>query len=402
MTHCEITTAEYALSEPATGQKRDIVQRVIRNKTGQTSLQIDSTQEVASKVSRQRIPLWEGRDADLLAEDVARFGRWSIDLLSKSIVWSRGLANLFGRGELAECPIDLKQHIACYHPSERASVRAAIKRGGGGTATGVDGFSRRSRILRPDGEVRNVVVHGRKMRDAHGDVVGIRGITLDVTPLMRSEYGIQTSETILRNTLENMDQGLIQFGPDRRVQVLNHRARVLLDLPEHVLHEGAKFEELHAILVARGDFDGISAFARADLDRKRIAGQPHSLELTRGGVVLEVRYVLLPEGGAICTYMDVSARRNAEATLRESERRLRLITENVNDVIVLGDLSMARLYVSPAVQSLLGCDAKQFMAERITDRIHPEDRYIFDEHRKRMHEQPDFSSACCTRLWPAP
>ncbi|WP_243953200.1 EAL domain-containing protein [Methylobacterium sp. J-067] len=357
-----------------------------------------NTHQTRAEDSHRWDVLWEGREAERWAEDAAGFGRWSIDLINESVVWSRGLANLFGRAELAERAIDLEQHIACYHPDERTPARWAIRKGGGGAATGVGEFTRHSRILRPDGEVRDVVLHGRTMHDAHGTAVGVCGITLDVTPLIRSERGLRASEFLLRNTLENLDQGIIQFGPDGRVRVFNQRAGTLLDLPEPVLCEGAEFEALHGILVTRGDFDSLSASTRAELERRRQARLPHGLEITRADRTLEIRYTPLANGGTICTFLDISARRAAEATVRESERRFRLIAENVNDVIVLGDLSMHRRYVSPNVRSQLGYATEQFLEEWVTDRIHPDDRHVFAEHWSRLCGEHDTCSICCCRL----
>ena len=62
------------------------------------------------------------------------------------------------------------------------------------------------------------------------------------------------------------------------------------------------------------------------------------------------------DGEEFCTVIvaDITEREQMEKTLREQEERLRLITDNVSDMITLIDLTGKRQYVSPAHTRLLG------------------------------------------------
>ena len=69
----------------------------------------------------------------------------------------------------------------------------------------------------------------------------------------------------------------------------------------------------------------------------------------------------------LCRDKDATLRKNAIVDLQESERRYRLVAENVSDVIWVLDLSTMRLqYVSPSVARLLGCTAEELMYQGLS------------------------------------
>ena len=76
-------------------------------------------------------------------------------------------------------------------------------------------------------------------------------------------------------------------------------------------------------------------------------------------------------------YLDVTAERHAEASLRGSELRFRQMAENIRDVIFLIDaVSNRMLYLSPAFEEVWGnsCESVYANPESWIDAIHPDDR----------------------------
>ena len=76
----------------------------------------------------------------------------------------------------------------------------------------------------------------------------------------------------------------------------------------------------------------------------------------------------------VCVLRDVSRRLLTEATLRDSEARFRLITENAGDMIVRTRADRSRAYVSPASEALLGFAPAEMQGLDFLAMVHPDDR----------------------------
>ena len=76
---------------------------------------------------------------------------------------------------------------------------------------------------------------------------------------------------------------------------------------------------------------------------------------------------------AIAAVTDITLRRRAEACLRDSERRYRMLTENMLDVLWTIDLATGRFsYISPSIERLRGLSVQEALNERVEDSLTPE------------------------------
>ncbi|MHB2207509.1 PAS domain S-box protein [Methylobacterium sp. CM6257] len=312
-------------------------------------------------------------DGDRASWGVATgFGQWRIDPLTRRVVRSASLGRVLGESP-AERGLALEEHVACYHPDDRPAVLARIEAVLDGRKAPVP-YQARSRIVRPDGAVLNVIIQGVPELGPDGRLLALHGMLLDVTDLVRSEQRAHETDTLLHGTLDNMDQGLVVLDAGQRVRVFNRSAAELLDLPDDVLREGVAFPEIQAYQRARGDF----ATAESDLrlgmiGRDMPAGPPVFDWRLPGGVTLEVRRSALADGGSVLTFSDVTLHRIAEQAMEESERRYRLLAENATDIIIWSDLTTCRRYVSPAVRAVLGYDPGDLVGTQPLDFVHADD-----------------------------
>ena len=206
-----------------------------------------------------------------------------------------------------------------------------------------------------------------------GEVNGLFGVIMDVTELTRTQRDLGEATAHLRATLDNMDQGLIKVAADGTIELSNRRFAELLDLPATLLD--------HPAIPASGT-SFVTSRPRARSCRraitfgpaKRIAGfwAPTS-ESVRSGQVLEIRTMPLPGGGMVRTYADITSRRRAEDSVRNSEAKYRMLADSTSDVITQLDLDFRRIYVSPASRAVFGYAPDEMLGSRPTRFIHPDD-----------------------------
>jgi signal transduction histidine kinase/CheY-like chemotaxis protein/HPt (histidine-containing phosphotransfer) domain-containing protein len=135
-----------------------------------------------------------------------------------------------------------------------------------------------------------------------------------------AERGLQQQTRLLRATLENMDQGLIMLDATETVQVYNHRARELLDLPESLLSRNPAFKEVRQYQLDTDEFRRSDAAFRRWVSERGVNGTRHTYERERpNGTFLEIRTVPLADGGAVRTYTDITARKTIEVALTEAK-----------------------------------------------------------------------------------
>jgi two-component system, cell cycle sensor histidine kinase and response regulator CckA len=200
----------------------------------------------------------------------------------------------------------------------------------------------------------------------------------DMTDRRRAEEALRRSEARFRGVFEQAALGLVLVDNNAHILEINRR---LLDLLGYTL------PELHEL--------GWAAITHPD-------DLPRELELIerlRTGMldtcVVEKRYIrgnrsvlwallnvsrLRGAGGEdyyLCAVEDISAMKNAEQALRESEERFRQLAENVRDVFwIAGETPGRATYISPAFRDIWQRDPQGLVRGEydMLDTIHPDDR----------------------------
>ena len=180
----------------------------------------------------------------------------------------------------------------------------------------------------------------------------------------------------LRAALDLIDQGFTLVDRDLRFVAWNKTFLRLLDFPPEMGYVGAPFESFMRFNAERGEYGTGDPQGYID-ERMRAARAfaPHEIERTRpDGTVLLVRGVPVPGHGFVTLYSDITARKNAEAQIREhntmletrvtertaelrrSEAQMRLITDSIPALIAYFDRDGVYRYINRGYHDWFGLD----------------------------------------------
>jgi signal transduction histidine kinase len=157
----------------------------------------------------------------------------------------------------------------------------------------------------------------------------------DVTERKRREDLIAENSALLSATLDNMDQGLVVTDAAFRIKLWNNRLVEMFDLPIDLMRVGRPFVDLlHFFIESHGGSpDQVNALVvermaelQSDLtsvvDRHRPDGR-----------VIERRRRVMPNGGSVITYGDVTARRRDEAALQRAKEEAEIASRTKTEFL---------------------------------------------------------------------
>jgi len=138
-----------------------------------------------------------------LAMEAGTMGTWEWSIADGNVSWSRTLERIHGM-EPESFPGTFEAYQHDIHPEDRERVRAAIA----ASMRGDREHHLEYRIVRPDGEVRWLEVHGLLLRDQAGAPERLLGICSDITERKRAadtEHFLASASGLLASSLDYED-----------------------------------------------------------------------------------------------------------------------------------------------------------------------------------------------------
>ncbi|MDB9313011.1 EAL domain-containing protein [Spirulina sp. CS-785/01] len=250
------------------------------------------------------------------------------------------------------------------------------------------------RIITPSRQLKWLEAAGRPERQENGDVVWDT-LIMDVSDRKRNEAkrqqiqnALRTSENRYRKVVEAQTDFILRSRPDTTITFANEAlCRALgVTLDEIV---GKKWSDFaNASDLENQVFEPVSQLSPQNprcivenRDQRSNGAMGWTQWLNEGifddqGELVEIQSV----------GRDITELKRAEQALRESEERLRLVTENMSDLVCLHEPDGRYLYVTPSSQSLLGYSPEELIGRNPYDLFHPDDleRIRQDSHNPAL------------------
>jgi PAS domain S-box-containing protein len=219
------------------------------------------------------------------------------------------------------------------------------------------------------------------------------------TLLRQASEAILFNRDLLSATLENIGQGIGVFDRDLRLAAWNGRFVALLELMEPLVRTGMPLEALVEPGHGRDALFDLSVLLHEQRD-PALRHQTHSHERrSADGRVLELQTNPMPDGGFVLVCTDVTERVTTLDALRESERRIRIYTDNVPVLIAYVDRDEHYRFTNRPYEAALGLERGQANGLPIRTAL-GEERYARLKPRvdavlagRRQEFEIDFASA---------
>ncbi|WP_431861643.1 ATP-binding protein [Azospirillum sp.] len=225
------------------------------------------------------------------------------------------------------------------------------------------GAARRARAAAQEAEERATAAHRR---------------------LSEAVEAMAQKSTLLEATFAAMAQGIVVWSADGRLLTWNRRFEALLDLAPGFLAVGLHTDEFLRRMALEGEF-GVGDLDELVAQRHALVALDGRFERTRpNGMVLEILTSHLDDGALLMTYTDITAPRQVEAALRESEERFRQLSDAATDCIIVHEDGII-VDINRAALAMTGYSADELIGRPLITLVAPED------HAKGLKRMADRS-----------
>jgi PAS domain S-box-containing protein len=381
------------------------------------------------------------------AQDLANVGDWELDIITGRTTWSRQLFRIFGLNPDNE-PTPTKtlpssafvlrdQYWEFIHPEDRDRVELAMQT----AIRSGEAYELEYRIIRPDQDIRYLLVRGQPTVSLYGQVVRLFGTALDITHQKQVEsrlsnrFALEQLITGISTQFINLDwadidpeieNALGKIGEfisiDRSYvclindQILNHThlwQNPTVPYPRPICTT-LSMDELPWLMNHLINLEVLAIPRVADLPPEAAHEQDYWQHQNVQSLILvpmvangdlmgfvgfdaieqprhwqEEDVLLLRLVGEI--FANAMQRMQTELALSESESRFRQLAENIQSVFWMVDPRMHQvLYISPPYASIWGrsCAELYRNSSDFLEAVHPEDRAAMDEFIAHQNEGP--------------
>ncbi|MDP6708056.1 MAG: PAS-domain containing protein, partial [Alphaproteobacteria bacterium] len=197
------------------------------------------------------------------------------------------------------------------------------------------------------------------------------------------------AEGFLSASFELLQDGIGIFDSDLVLRSCNTRFRKLRNYPKKLCRPGVRLADMLRHNAKRGDYGpgDVEAQIKERFDEiQRLETRTVEQEMP-DGLILQVNYQPMPDGGLMLSYRDVTDTRRAEQALKKSEERHALVGEAATEGFYDWDIARNKLFVSPRLNRMFGFEVDELDSETWYGRVHAEDKETYRQSLVRLFKQ---------------
>ncbi|GAB4281760.1 MAG: EAL domain-containing protein [Oscillatoriaceae cyanobacterium] len=265
------------------------------------------------------------------------------------------------------------------HPQARNLVKQIIERQGlAGDWQNGNIWREEIRIIRKNGGNRWLDLTLRRIKFEHK--IALLGTGLDITELKQVQADLQQSLSLQRATLESTADGILVVDGRGRIALYNQKFAEMWRIPKSILETRDDNQVLTFVMDQLQEPEQFLAKVR-ELYSSSDASSCDILEFKDGRVFErygQPRRCGKEDAGRVWSFRDITHKVLAEAELRQSEERYKLLLESVTDYVYTVKVENERVLATnhgPGCVAVTGYSSEEYAADPDLwhKMVHPED-----------------------------
>ncbi len=260
------------------------------------------------------------------------------------------------------------------------------------------------RVIFPDGEIVWQQWIDRAIFNNKGKFIEYQSVGRDITEQKQAEEALQESHAMLERRVRERTSELLaknkqlikEIGDRRQAEEMlresEDRYRTVFETTGTAT---VIIEEDKTISLVNREFEKLSGYSKEEVegrkrwtefvvedDLKRLTEYHYLRRLDPNAAPRSYEFKLTDKNGdskvifgtvdiipgtkkSVASFLDMTEHKRVDRALQESEKKYRLIADNISDIIWTVDMNLRYTYVSPSVTSLLGYSAEEVMGQSV-------------------------------------
>lgn len=359
--------------------------KCVRNADGRAVRLVGAVADVTSRRLTEAT-LRASEERYTLAMEAIDEGIYDWNIKDDEIYFSSGVRSALGLDprHLGLDPRQLKDPrdwFARIHPDDQSRYRATLIRHFKGET---ERFECEMRYKSGDGCWRYARQHGVARFNDRGEAVRMVGSTGDISDAVRQRADAERARDQLEKAIDGISDGFAIYDAEDRLVLCNDQYQALYPDIADVLVPGVTFEQVLRALAERhtllGIGEDVDAWVKYRLELRASGSGSYQTELANGSWV-NVTWRRARDGSLVGVFSDITALKQADISLRQSEERYALATAAATEGLYDWDVLKDRLVVSDRLNWIISLTVGELTSAQWNERVHPRDR---DRYHKAM------------------